>query len=266
MTIDPFIWRALLGGMGVAMVAGPLGCFVVWRRMAYFGDSLSHTALLGVALGAILGLGSNLGMMIVFGLFASILTIFQNQKQLPTDTVLGILAHTALSLGFISLTLLPGMRVDLIAYLFGDVLSITPQDLGWVYGGGFAILIMLFSIWPRLLSVSVNEEIARSDGISVERYRFLFLFMISAITLIAMKIVGILLISALLMIPAATARTITRSPETMAIAAAIFGLISVIGGIVISLLLDTPSGPSIVVVSTTIFGLAKILKFLTVAD
>jgi len=258
--MESFIVRALIGGVGVALVAGPLGCFVVWRRMAYFGDSLSHTALLGVALGALLGLGSNLGMMVVFVAFAFILMLLQKQKLLPTDTLLGILAHTALSLGFISITLLPGIRVDLISYLFGDVLSISRQDLLWVYLGGTLILSLLVVIWQRLLSVSVNEEIAKADGIPIERYRFLFLMMISAITLIAMKIVGILLISALLMIPAATARSLCRSPESMALVAAGLGTIAVLGGIGISVLLDTPSGPSIVVMAAGIFTLVSVAK------
>jgi len=271
--MDAFLWRALLGGIGVALVAGPLGCFIVWRRMAYFGDTLAHSALLGVALGFLFNLKwtphveltlntllmfSTLGVCIVIAL---LLVILQSQKRLATDTLLGILAHTALSLGLIALAFLQGegLRIDLYAYLFGDLLAITPIDIYWIYGGGGFILFALFFIWQPLLSLTINEELAQVEGVPVIWMRLLFMLMVALVIAIAMKIVGILLITSMLIIPPATARRFARTPEQMAIWASLLGCIAVAMGLYLSWHWDTPTGPSIVVAASLLFTLTFFL-------
>ncbi|MBT5948554.1 MAG: hypothetical protein HOG94_12850, partial [Nitrospinaceae bacterium] len=167
MIFEDFIWRALIGGAGVAIVSGPLGCFIVWRRMAYFGDSLAHSALLGVALGFLLGLDARLGTLAACIALALFLVLLQSQKRLSSDTLLGILAHTALSLGLVTISFMESLRVDLLGYLLGDILSVTNSDIYWILGGGALALAALAIIWRPLLAITVNEEIARAEGIPI---------------------------------------------------------------------------------------------------
>lgn len=257
--MDDFLLRALLGGIGVALVAGPLGSFVVWRRMAYFGDTLAHAALLGVALGFVLGVDTNLGIIAVCLLLALILVAMQRQKRLATDTILGILSHSALSLGLVAIAFLQTLRVDLLAYLFGDILAITTTDLCWIYGGGLAALLILAWIWRPLLATTVHEELARVEGVPVTAVYLVFMLLIALIIAAALKIVGILLITSLLIIPAAAARRFARSPEQMAAGAALIGAAAVIGGLYGSFQWDTPAGPSIVIAAAALFALIAAL-------
>lgn len=253
--LDDFIVRALLGGVGVAALAGPLGCFVVWRRMAFFGSALAHSALLGVALGALLAVDLNLMTTAVCLAFALALALLERQRALSTDTILGILAHVALALGLVALSFLEWLRVDLMAYLFGDVLAVTPWDLAWIYGGGIVILAVLLRLWQALLSITVNEELAQAEGVDVGRVRLGFMLVMALAVAIGMKIVGILLIVSLLVIPAAAARQLARTPEQMAALAAAIGALAVVIGIGASMLWDTPAGPSIVLAATLLLML-----------
>lgn len=254
--IPDFLWRALLGGIGVAIVAGPLGCFIVWRRMAYFGDSLSHSALLGIALGFLLGMDLVVGVIASCVAVAGLLVGLQGQKRWGADTLLVILSHSALSIGLVVISFMPHLRVDLTSYLFGDILAVGRTDLAWIYGGGLAVLAALVAIWRPLLSVTVHEELARAEGVAVERTQLAFALLIAIAVALAMKVIGILLVSALLIIPAATARRFVRTPEQMAAAAAAIGVIAVLAGLAASLRLDTPGGPSIVVAAALLFVLS----------
>ena len=139
--LDDFFARALAGGIGVAIATGPLGCFMVWRRMAYFGDSVAHSALLGVVLGVGLGIEPNAGILIMCIALALLLLLLQQQRRLATDTLLGIMAHGALALGLVGISFLETVRVDLMSYLFGDILAVSGRDLIWIYGGGGAVLL-----------------------------------------------------------------------------------------------------------------------------
>lgn len=250
---DDFFWRALIGGLGVALVAGPLGCFVVWRRMAYFGDTLSHSALLGVALGTLFQLQLNLSIAVVSILIAVLLMLLTRIRSLATDTLLGILAHSALAIGLVTLSFMPDVRVDLTAYLFGDLLAMTRQDLIWIYGGAAIVLALLAWLWRGLLMSTVHEELARVEGLPVERLRLALMLMFSLVIAVAMKIVGVLLITALLIIPAATARRLAKTPEQMVGLAVVAGMLSVGGGLSMSWNLDSPAGPSIVVAAFLLF-------------
>lgn len=247
-----FLLFALFGGLGVATVAGPLGSFVVWRRMAYFGDTLAHSALLGIAIGFLLDINLNLAVIFCCVGLALVLVTLQRQRMVATDTLLGIMAHSALSLGLVAVALLE-IRVDLMSYLFGDLLAVSQLDLFWIYGGGIGVLILLKLLWQPLLAITINEELAHVEGVNVPITRLILMLLIAVVIAIAMKIVGLLLITSLLIIPAAAARRFSSTPEQMAIGAAIVGCLSVIGGLALSWHFDTPAGPSVVVAALGIF-------------
>lgn len=254
MTImDDFLLRALAAGMGVAMAAGPLGSFLVWRRMAYFGDALSHTALLGVALGLLLGVSINISVILICVLVASGLVLLQRQRQFASDTLLGIMAHSTLSLGLVALSLITVVRVDLMQYLFGDILAVSGADVGWIYGGVIAVLGMLAYLWRPLLAMTVQEDLARVEGVNVARAHLAFMLLIAVVIASAMKVVGVLLVTSLMIIPAAAARNFARTPEQMALFAVLIGMISVALGLWFSMIWDTPTGPSIVSAAALIF-------------
>lgn len=252
--VDDFIIRAFIGGVLVAIVAGPLGTFVVWRRMAYFGDTLAHSALLGVALGFLLSLNLNLSVIAVCLGLALLLVFLQHQQRLASDTLLGILAHSTLSLGMVAVAFLEGIRIDLMAYLFGDILAISYHDLGWILGGGLLALVILGVLWRPLLAMTVHEDLARVEGVPATLVSMLFMLLIAVVIAVAMKVVGVLLITSLMIIPAATARRLANTPEQMAWFAAGFGCLAVVGGLGGSLRWDTPTGPSIVVMAAVLFG------------
>lgn len=257
--LDDFLIRALLGGIGVALVAGPFGSFVVWRRLAYFGDTLAHSALLGVALGFLLQINLTLGILVVCQLLAMLLYFGQRQKQIASDTLLGILSHGALSLGLVSLAFMENVRVDLVAYLFGDILAIGNTDLGWIFAGGGLALAGLIWIWKPLLAITIHEDLARVDGLPVDRINWTFLALIALTVAVMMKVVGLLLVTSLLIIPAATARRFAGSPEIMAIMASGIGCLAVAGGLYGSFVWDTPAGPSIVVAACLLFMVSLLL-------
>nr|WP_207481427.1 iron chelate uptake ABC transporter family permease subunit [Arenibaculum pallidiluteum] len=251
--LDDFLVRALLGGLGIALVAGPLGCFVAWRRMAYFGDTLAHASLLGVALGFLLSVDPLVGILGTCAVVAVSVVLLQEQRRVATDTLLGLMSHSALALGLVVLGLLPGVRVDLSGLLFGDILSVSPSDLAWIWGGGAAVLAGLAWLWRPLLALTVHEEMARAEGIPTLRVRLVFTLLLAGVVAIAMKVVGILLITAMLILPAAAARPFSTTPERMALLAALAGAAAVGLGLWGSLALDTPAGPSVVVSALVLF-------------
>ena len=260
--IEPFIFRAIIAGIGVAIIAGAIGCFVVWRKMAYFGDSLAHSALLGVALGLVLGISTNLGTIIICSIFAIVLIWLQQKKILATDTLLGILAHSALSVGMVTLSLLE-KSVDLHSYLFGDILAVNSSEIYYILFGGFFVLIFLYFNWSSFVLMTIDEKLARAEGISVVINQLLIMLLMTIVVAVSFKIVGLLLITSLLIIPAASARQLAHSPELMAVISSVLAVFSVILGILSSIYLDTPSGPSIVVMSALIFVMVSIFSFIT---
>tara|TARA_Y200000002_G_scaffold335946_1_gene303803 strand:- start:576 stop:1373 length:798 start_codon:yes stop_codon:yes gene_type:complete len=260
--IEPFILRAIIAGIGVAIIAGAIGCFVVWRKMAYFGDSLAHSALLGVALGLVLGISTNLGTIIICSIFAIVLIWLQQKKILATDTLLGILAHSALSVGMVTLSLLE-KSVDLHSYLFGDILAVNSSEIYYILFGGFFVLIFLYFNWSSFVLMTIDEKLARAEGINVVINQLLIMLLMTIVVAVSFKIVGLLLITSLLIIPAASARQLAHSPELMAVISSVLAVFSVILGILSSIYLDTPSGPSIVVMSALIFVMVSIFSFIT---
>ena len=263
--IEPFIIRAIIAGVGIAIIAGAIGCFVVWRKMAYFGDSLAHSALLGVALGLVMGISTNLGTIIICSIFAVVLIWLQQKKILATDTLLGILAHSALSVGMVTLSLLE-KSIDLHSYLFGDILAVTSAEIYFILFGGFFVLIFLYFNWSSFVLMTIDEKLARAEGINIVFYQLLIMLLMTVVVAVSFKIVGLLLITSLLIIPAAAARQLAKSPEKMAAISSLLAVLSVAIGVYSSLYLDTPSGPSIVVASTIIFITISIFSFLIKKD
>lgn len=255
-----FLLYALLAGLGVAVVAGPLGCFVVWRRMAYFGDTLAHSALLGVALGVLLNIDLGIAVTLVCLSMALGLVVLEQQRILALDTLLGILSHSALAAGLVVISLMSNVRVDLMSLLFGDLLSVTTTDLWIIYAGASIAIVLLATLWKSLISITVEPDLAAVEGINVIRARTALMLITALVIAIAMKIVGVLLITALLIVPAATARRISKTPESMAVIASLIAMASVISGLAASWYVDTPAGPSIVISASLLFCLSQSIK------
>jgi len=257
--MDDFLTRAILGGIAVAITAGPLGVFVVWRRMAYFGGALSHTALLGVALGFLMGVQPGLGVAFVVVATALMLGLINGTKGLSLDTLLGIIAHAALAAGLIVVGMLKGVRIDLMGYLFGDILSVGKNDVIWLWGGAVVVLLALVKLWRPLLSVTVHADLAHVEGVSVRWTEVTFMVLLAIVVALAMKVVGIVLVTSMLVIPAAAARSFSKTPEAMAFWAVALGIVSVVTGLWASYTFDAPAGPAIVAASAVLFA-ASLLK------
>lgn len=251
-----FILRALLAGLCIALVAGPLGAFVVWRRMSYFGDTLAHSSLLGIAIGILLDMNLQLAVIASSVLFAVVLILLQRNKTLSTDTLLGILAHSTLAFGMLILSLSSTVQINLVGYLFGDLLTISTVDLWWIAGCAVVVATLLAVYWNSLLAVTVHEELARVEGVPVDRLHAMMVLMVALLIAVSMKIIGVLLITSLLIIPPAAARRLAETPEQMALGASVVGGLAVCGGLLMSYYLDTPAGPSIVVAACAFFLLS----------
>lgn len=258
--IDHFLLYALLGGIGLSLIAGPLGCFVIWRKMAFFGDAISHSALLGVGFGIYMKIDPFLTILSVSFAIALFLLWADKFKMLATDTYLGIASHTCLSSGLILLSLLPSQKLNLMTFLLGDILSLTMQDLIFIYAGAAITYLILYFSWTKLIAMSLSEDIALSENIPVKKYKFFLLLALVLIIAFAVKIVGVLLITALFIIPAATAHSFSSTPERMAIGASIVAIFANISGIGASYYFNTPTGPSIVFAAAVVFFALSIGK------
>ncbi|AZN71663.1 hypothetical protein D5400_10590 [Georhizobium profundi] len=256
--LDDFFTRALLAGIGVAITVGPLGCFIVWRRMAYFGDTMAHSALLGVAIAFLFDINLMVGVFVVAALVSAALLLLQRRQSLSTDALLGILSHSTLALGLVMVAFMTWVRIDLMGFLFGDILAVSRTDIAFIWGGGAMVLAGVAWLWRPLLASTVNAELAEAEGMHPERARVAFMLLMALLIAIAMKIVGILLITSLLIIPAATARRFSSTPEMMAVMASLIGVVAVVSGLFGSLQFDTPSGPSIVVAALALFLVSQI--------
>ncbi len=254
--LDDFLIRAALAGFGVALAAAPLGCFVIWRRMAYFGDATAHASILGVALAlgfSVSIFAGTLGVALLMALAVSTLS----GRGYAMDTLLGVMAHTALALGLVAVSLIEGVRIDLMAYLFGDILSVSRTDLLIIWCGAGLVLAGLIWRWQPLLTATLNPDLAHANGINPQREQLVLTLALAVVVAVAIKVVGVLLIAALLIIPAAAARPMARTPERMALGAAIIACLSALSGIGLSYLYDTPAGPSIVCCAALAFALTS---------
>jgi|TARA_B110000208_G_scaffold24870_1_gene32005 zinc transport system permease protein len=257
--LDDFMVRASLAGIGVAFAAAPLGCFVVWRRMAYFGDATAHAAILGVALSLAFSMSIFVGTVIV-ALLMALTVSFLSRRGYAMDTLLGVLAHSALAFGLVAVSFLSGIRIDLMAYLFGDILAVSRSDLAVIWGGALLVILLICWRWSALLTSTLNEDLAYASGINPKREQLVLTIALAVTVAVAIKVVGVLLIAAMLIIPAAAARPLSRTPEGMAVIAGVIGTLSAVVGLRAAYVFDTPAGPSIVCVAAMTFLVSSVLK------
>ena len=253
---DDFFTRALIAGIGIAIVTGPLGCLVIWRRLSYFGDTLAHSALLGVTLAYAFSINISLSVFIISGTVALLLISLQKRTKLAGDSLLGLLAHSSLAIGLVLIGFLSSIRFDLMGLLFGDILAVTTQDILIIWFGGLIILVILFYIWKSIFAATVNYDLAAAEGMKPDLSNFIFTILLAGVIAISIKMIGALLITGLLLIPAATARSLSNNPFQMVILSILVGITSVITGLFGSLELNTASGPSIVVAALVLFILS----------
>ena len=250
---DDFIVRAFAAGIGLAFITGPLGCFIVWRRLSYFGDTIAHSALLGVVIAYALDFNLIIAVFVVSCLLALSLLFLQRRTNLPDDALLGLLAHSVLAIGLVLLGILSFIRIDLMGLLFGDILSVNVTDLLFVWIGGGIVLIVLILIWRPLFAGTVNLELAKAEGLNPDLANAIFTLLIASVIAISIKIVGILLITGLLIIPASASRNLSSTPVQMAIISSIIGVASVVLGIQTSVIWNTPTGPTILTITLGVF-------------
>lgn len=256
--LDDFIIRAALAGVGLSLATGPLGGFVLWRRMAYFSDTVAHAAILGVALSLAFSISifwGTLGVAVAVGLLTA---RFSNRVR-AMDTVLGVLAHSFLALGLIAISLVKGVRIDLNAFLFGDILTVGVRDLILIWGGAGLVLATIWWRWSRLLTATLSPELAASHGIHSDREGLVLTLALALVVALSLKVVGALLIGALLIIPAAAARGFSKTPESMAMLAVVIGAMASITGVAASAWFDTPAGPGIVTVAALAFLVSALI-------
>lgn len=251
-----FTNRALLAGFGIAILAGPLGSLMIWRRMAYFGDTLAHSTLLGLSVALLLNINIYIGLVFISLLVACLLASLSKQTWLASDAILGLLSHTTLAVGLIAATAIRGVRVDLLSYLYGDILSVNLQDIAWIYIIAVAVLVLLFKLWRWLLATTIHADLARTEGVPVDFTNWALIIMLALVFAVAIKLIGVLLITALLIIPASAARKFAKSPESMVVIASCIGCLSVGIGFSASLTWDWPTGPAIVVAAACIFAIS----------
>ncbi|MBY5940883.1 metal ABC transporter permease [Halomonas sp. DP5N14-9] len=256
--LDDFMLRAALAGIGVALAAAPLGCFVVWRRMAYFGDATAHAAILGVALSLLLSTSIFAGVLVV-SLLMAILVSLLSGRGYAMDTLLGVMAHSALAFGLVAVSFVSGVRIDLMAYLFGDILAVGKGDLVLIAGGALLVMALVGWRWSSLLTATLDADLARANGIHPGREQLVLTLSLAVVVAVALKVVGVLLIAALLIIPAAAARPFCRTPEAMVLVAAVIGAASTTGGLQAAYWLDTPTGPTIVSLAAVVFVLCSLV-------
>ena len=256
--MDDFMMRAALAGIGVAFAAAPLGCFVVWRRMAYFGDATAHAAILAVALSLAFSMSIFVGTVVVALLMALVVSVLSGRGY-AMDTLLGVLAHSAIAFGLVAVSFLSGVRIDLMAYLFGDILAVSRGDLAVIWGGAMLVVVLIGWRWSALLTATLNEDLVYASGINPKREQLALTFALAITVAVAIKVVCVLLIAAMLIIPAA-ARPLSRTPEGMALTAGLIGILSAIIGLRAAYVFDTPAGPSIVCIAALTFLVTSVFK------
>ena len=240
--------RAAFAGTLIALLAGAMGSLILWRRMAYYGDALSHSALLGVAIGVIANVPTDITIVLVCIAIALLLSYLSQHFILPNDAIIGVLAQTSLALGLLaSAYFMP--QIDLMSYLVGDVITVSSAGLWKIFFIVVGCLVVVVWAWRSLLLITLNEDFARLQGVRVTMFNLLLTVLVGIVVALAIRIIGIIMIIALFIIPAVTARPLSKTPEQMAVMAAASGIIAVWAGLWLSLQLDTPAGPSIVLMA-----------------
>lgn len=257
--MEDFIINGLVAAIGISIIAGSLGCFVIWKRMSYFSESISHSALLGVSLGIASGMGIHFGLVIVGALFALLIVLLQQRKFLSNDAILGIFSHIALSLGIVVLSIVGDANTDYFGFLFGDILSITEGDIFWVYSVLILVVFFLVVFWQKLLLLTLNEELAVAEGLNSTIYNLAFMLMIALAVSVSVQIVGVLLITSLLIIPPAIAKVFSATPLQMVFIAIFVSIVAVFIGLGMSMTYDLAAGPAIVIALGALFIASQLL-------
>ncbi|MCY4304894.1 MAG: metal ABC transporter permease [Aestuariivita sp.] len=260
--LDDFLVRAVFAGIGVSFASAPLGCFVVWHRMVYFGDATAHAAILGVVLSLALSVSIFAGTLVTALLMALSISIMR-QKTFALDTILGVIAHSSLAVGLVAASFVGGIRVDLRGFLFGDILAVSKSDLTIIWIGALCVIALILWRWSPLLISTVSSDLAHTSGVSERREKLILTLALAVTVAVGIKVVGVLMIGALLVIPAASARCFARTPEFMAILAVIIGTIGTLGGIRFSFDFDTPTGPTIVCALAVIFVVSNFVRVIS---
>ncbi|MGB5330415.1 MAG: metal ABC transporter permease [Gammaproteobacteria bacterium] len=248
--LDDFLVRSVIAGLIMVVIAAPMGCLMVWQRLAFLSDTLGHAAVMGVGLGLLLEVTPVFGVLAVALLIVFSLNRVNSFNSALSETTLAIISHTGLAGGIILVGLLPAQSVNLEAILFGDLLATTSADLTRLLITTVVLLLLLLHHWRSFVAVSVSREIAQAEGIEVRKVQFLMYIMIALLVAVMMKVMGVLLIAAMLVIPTTSARLFSRSPEQMVAVSALYGLGALVGGISSSFQFDWQTGPAIVVSAT----------------
>lgn len=258
--IDIFFFQSLLAGIGLSFITSPMGCFLVWRRMSFFGDALSHSALLGVALGLIFNINVHLGIFIVCLAVALILVFVDDRADLPSDTWLSMTSYTALALGIVLMNKMPSIKVDPASYLFGDILALQNQDFFWIFGCAILVSLFIYRYWQPLLLLTFDEGLAQAEGMPLARLKLGFMLILALTVAVSLKFIGVLLVPALLVIPPATAKQHAKNPEQMVFYALSFTLAGISGGLFLSLVFNIATGASIILACLSLFVLSQVFK------
>lgn len=258
--MDDFILRALIAGLLLTLMTGPLGCFIVWRRLSYFGDTLAHAALLGIALSLLSGLASQISVFVVSSALALILSELQRRKEYSSDSLLGLMSHSALALGLVVIALLGPTQISLESLLFGDILLVGWSDIAMILGACIITLITLALLWRPMVAATLSADLAAAEGLRPRATQLALTLLIAMVIAVSIKLVGALLITAMLILPATLARGLSKTPEQMAVFATLAGMISIIAGIAGSWFGDTPTGPSIVIAALGLFLLTQVKR------
>lgn len=248
--LDDFLVRSVIAGLIMVAIAAPMGCLMVWQRLAFLSDTLGHAAVMGVGLGLLLEVTPVFGVLAVALLIVYSLNRVNSLNSALSETTLAIISHTGLAGGIILVGLLPAQSVNLEAILFGDLLATTRADLVRLLITTVVLLLLLLHHWRSFVAVSVSREIAQAEGIQVRKVQFLMYIMIALLVAVMMKVMGVLLIAAMLVIPTTSARLFSRSPEQMVAVSALYGLAALAGGIGSSFQFDWQTGPAIAVSAT----------------
>ena len=251
-----FIQNAFIAGIMLSLVLAVISFFVILRRLSFISVGVAHSAFGGVALGMLLGISPTLSAIGFAFIVSNAISYIGGKKNLSTDTAIGIFFSLAMALGVIFIGLSDRYNVDLFGYLFGNILAITRQDLIIIAILGCVVLISIFLVFKELLFIAYDRDVALISGIPVAFLDHFFLSLLSLSVVISMKVVGIILVSALLVIPGAAASLLTNRYPSMILVAVSIAVISTIGGLLISYFADLASGATIVVLASLIFFMA----------
>ena len=248
-----FMQRAFITGLFLAPLLAVLGSFVTLRKMSFFADGIAHASLLGVAISILAGIAPFAGALIIGIIFGILVFLLERNTTVASDALIGIIFTTGLALGIILISLQPGYQPDLISFLFGNILAITWGNV-WMIGlFSMVILFILFTLFRKLILTSIAEELAWTSGISTTLINLIFYICLSVAVVLGVKLLGIILVSALIITPSVTAKLVTHSFKAYITWSIIFSLIAFMAGLFMSYYLDLPSGASIVLMATSVF-------------